>query len=227
MSSEGAKVDPPSAEECVDMSPGLRLALSAPPAAIVTLALMGFMQFLIAERPGSDVGASSDSGIRFGTVEIPKPPPPPTPTTIQKVEPKPMPPDAPGFKGPATGTRVVPSGNPDAPTMPTLRPPDFRSHATPGFVPGMGDGLIPVSMISPAYPVDAAMRGIEGWVEVEFTVRIDGSTGDVRIVGAEPRKVFDSAAIAAVQRWRFQAPTVDGAAQTIRTQQRITFVLTD
>jgi periplasmic protein TonB len=208
------------------MTPGLRLALSALPAALVTLALMGFMQFLIAERPGGGTGASTDSGIRFGTVELPKPTPPPTPQTIEKPDPKPMPPDASGIRGQFKGTRAVPRGNPEPVPMPPLGPPVF-SRTPPGVGSSMGDGLIPRSMISPAYPVDAAMRGIEGWVEVEFLVRLDGTTSEIRIVGAEPRNVFNAAAIAAVQRWSFQPPTVGGTPQPIRTQQRISFVLTD
>jgi protein TonB len=41
-------------------------------------------------------------------------------------------------------------------------------------------------------------------VQVEFTVGTDGSVTSARVVNAEPRRVFDRAALDAVQRWRFQ-----------------------
>ena len=48
-------------------------------------------------------------------------------------------------------------------------------------------------------------RGMIGWVELEFTVRADGSTGDIVVTNSNPRRTFDSAAIAAVSRVALQA----------------------
>ena len=56
----------------------------------------------------------------------------------------------------------------------------------------------------PSYPLDAARKRVEGWVDVEFTVKADGSVRDTLIRNAQPAGVFDQAAIKAVEKWRFK-----------------------
>ncbi|HRQ66109.1 MAG TPA: TonB family protein [Xanthomonadaceae bacterium] len=206
------------------MTPGFRLALSALPAAIVTMALVSFMQFLITGKPGG-ADPTSSAGIRFGSIEVPQPPPPvdtrKPPQRTELTQP-------PGVESLGEG-RLRVRHSPSPPEDLILESPDLPPISKIGPIgpPTSDSSLVVLSQVQPAYPVEAALRGIQGWVEVEFTVRIDGSTGDILIKSADPPRVFNSAAIAAVQRWRFQAPTVDGTPQPIRTQQRITFVLTD
>jgi TonB family protein len=53
----------------------------------------------------------------------------------------------------------------------------------------------------PEYP--AAARGARGYVEVEFTVTPGGTVESPRVVAAEPRSVFEAAALAAVARRRY------------------------
>jgi periplasmic protein TonB len=209
------------------MTPGSRLALSALPAAIITLLLVAFMQSLIAERPDRGAAATGTHGIRFGTVELPKPPVPPEPVTIEPPPSKPSPPDAHGIRENIRGSHSVSFGAPDAPPLPPFVLPDPRSSSPLGYGAAPGSGLMPVTRVAPIYPTEAVVAGIEGWVEVEFTVRIDGSTADVRILDAQPRNVFNRSAVAAVQRWRFRPPVVDGVPREARTRQRIDFVLPD
>lgn len=64
-----------------------------------------------------------------------------------------------------------------------------------------------VAYVPPDYPPRAAARGIEGWVDVEFMVGADGQPRSARVVNASPRGVFDSAALDAVAKWRYEAPT--------------------
>lgn len=64
--------------------------------------------------------------------------------------------------------------------------------------------LRPLSTPAPQFPRDALRAGQSGEVQVEFTVGTDGSVTSARVVNAEPRRVFDRAALDAVQRWRFQ-----------------------
>jgi TonB family protein len=66
--------------------------------------------------------------------------------------------------------------------------------------------LVRIAHAAPVYPQRAASRGIEGWVEVEFTVSADGRPRDARIVDADPRGVFDSSALAAIASWRYEPP---------------------
>jgi len=61
-----------------------------------------------------------------------------------------------------------------------------------------------ISTPAPRYPPDALRAGTGGEVQVEFTVGVDGSVGDVRVVRADPPRTFDREAINAVRRWRFE-----------------------
>ena len=65
----------------------------------------------------------------------------------------------------------------------------------------------PISTPAPRYPPDALRAGQSGEVLVEFTVNPDGSVGNARVVRADPPRVFDREAVAAVRRWRFEPVT--------------------
>lgn len=73
-----------------------------------------------------------------------------------------------------------------------------------------------VRMTTPQYPESARKRGIEGWVEVAFTVMPNGSVEDVEVRNASPADVFDDAAVRAVRQWRFEPVVRNGE----RVQQR-------
>jgi TonB family protein len=57
--------------------------------------------------------------------------------------------------------------------------------------------------VAPKYPRSAQRRNLSGFVEVEFVVNTDGSTGEFGIVNAMPNKIFDASAEKAVSRWKF------------------------
>lgn len=61
-----------------------------------------------------------------------------------------------------------------------------------------------ISTPLPSYPAEAARSGTSGEVQVEFTVGVDGSVTNVRVVRATPPRVFDREATNAVRRWRFE-----------------------
>jgi TonB family protein len=82
------------------------------------------------------------------------------------------------------------------------------------------DGLQPLIAGVPEYPAAAAARSVRGYVEVEFTVTPAGTVDSPRVVSADPRGVFDSAALAAVARRRY-AEDQARAPQTIT--ERIVF----
>jgi TonB family protein len=63
--------------------------------------------------------------------------------------------------------------------------------------------LEPLVMVTATYPVDAQKRGLEGFVEVEFTVTPFGDVQQARVTNAEPAGVFERAALSAVSRWRY------------------------
>lgn len=64
--------------------------------------------------------------------------------------------------------------------------------------------LVAVSTPQPAYPPEARRSRTSGEVVLRFTVNTDGSVGDIDVVSARPRGVFERSAQAAVRRWRFQ-----------------------
>jgi TonB family protein len=75
--------------------------------------------------------------------------------------------------------------------------------ARPAAADGADGGLKPLIAIVPEYPAGALVRGVKGHVDLEFTVNAAGRVEKPRIVAAEPKGVFDSAALAAVQRRRY------------------------
>jgi periplasmic protein TonB len=84
---------------------------------------------------------------------------------------------------------------------------------------------IPVSSIRVHYPANALRNSLEGWVDVAFTVNADGTVGNVQVVGAEPRHVFDNAAVDAIRHAKFSPALRDGVAVESQQHQRIQFSL--
>jgi TonB family protein len=80
-----------------------------------------------------------------------------------------------------------------------------------------------VRMVSPAYPDAARKRGIEGWVELAFTVQTNGSVDQVEVRNASPADVFDDAAIRAVRQWRFEPVEKNGERVEQRAMVRLKF----
>jgi len=77
----------------------------------------------------------------------------------------------------------------------------------------------------PVYPASAESHGVEGWVDVEFTVASDGSTRDAVVLDASPKGVFDSAVLNAVRRWRYEPRIVAGKPIDQRVKVRLRFKL--
>ncbi|HUS23971.1 MAG TPA: energy transducer TonB [Candidatus Binatia bacterium] len=76
--------------------------------------------------------------------------------------------------------------------------------ASEGF--GRGEGfsgkeLIPLSTARPQMPEWACRQKIRGWVEAVFTVMPNGRVQDVKIVDAQPRGVYEIAAIESISNW--------------------------
>jgi TonB family protein len=78
---------------------------------------------------------------------------------------------------------------------------------------------------APVYPREAQRKGVEGWVDVEFTIARDGSTRDLVVRDAERGEVFGEAALDSVRRWRFEPVMRNGEAVAQRAVLRVRFVL--
>jgi periplasmic protein TonB len=75
-----------------------------------------------------------------------------------------------------------------------------------------------ISTPAPRFPPEALRAGTSGEVQVEFTVGVDGSVTSARVVRANPPRVFDREAVAAVRRWRFEP-----VAAPVTTRRAIAF----
>jgi protein TonB len=70
--------------------------------------------------------------------------------------------------------------------------------------PARSADLVAVSTPQPPYPPDAYRDGTSGEVVARYTVNPDGSVGDVSIVTAKPRGVFERGVQSTVRRWKYQ-----------------------
>ncbi|MDJ0760091.1 MAG: TonB family protein [Woeseiaceae bacterium] len=85
--------------------------------------------------------------------------------------------------------------------------------------------LTRVKYVAPKYPRSAERRGISGWVDIIFTVSLDGSVRDVEVRGSDPGDTFVASAIAAVERWEFEPIRENGSAVEKRAGVRLMFAL--
>ena len=66
---------------------------------------------------------------------------------------------------------------------------------------------------------------MDGWVDLQFMVMTDGSVGDVSVVGADPAGVFETPAMDAVRKWKYQPILRDGKPINQRARVRVRFAL--
>lgn len=80
-----------------------------------------------------------------------------------------------------------------------------------------GGEYMPIVKVAPQYPRRALARGIEGYVTVSFTVTETGRTRDVVVLEAVTKEgkatsIFDRAAKAAAEKFKYQPRVQDGVA---------------
>jgi TonB family protein len=85
--------------------------------------------------------------------------------------------------------------------------------------------LTVVDYVAPEYPRNAAMRGVQGWVDVEFTVASDGSTRNIAVADASHDRYFRDEAMAAVSQWRFEPRVFMDRPIDQKSYTRVRFVL--
>lgn len=127
-----------------------------------------------------------------------KPPPPPSMTVsdMEKPQNEPMDIDMPNIDLPAAG---VGGGAFIS---------NFQGQAHSG-----DRERLPKFRIEPEYPMKARQEGIEGFVKLMIDITSEGTVSNVRIIEAEPRRMFETAAKRAVLRWKYDPLYVDGEAQ--------------
>ncbi len=87
--------------------------------------------------------------------------------------------------------------------------------------------VLPIVRIDPQWPREALIEGIEGYVLVEVTIGADGSVKDVRVIQAEPKRMFDRNVIRAVLKWKFKPRIINGVPVERKAIQMLEFTLDD
>jgi periplasmic protein TonB len=67
-----------------------------------------------------------------------------------------------------------------------------------------GKPLVPLSTARPQMPDWACKQKLNGWVEAVFVVMPNGRVQDVKIVDADPRGVFEAAAVESISNWIYE-----------------------
>jgi len=78
---------------------------------------------------------------------------------------------------------------------------------------------------APEYPQSALSHQIAGSVVLMYTVDTSGMPRDVHVIESTPPGVFDSAAVAAVRRWRYAPTVVNGTAVEVPVRTQVRFEL--
>lgn len=133
----------------------------------------------------------------------------------------PKPPDVP----PEVPPQDMDSVDPNAPSV-NVPPPTVAQNVDIGGPGGMniaeGDYL-PIVRVAPVYPSRALSRGIEGFVDLSFTVTTAGTVADPVVIQSTST-LFDRAAIRAVLKFKYKPRVVDGEPVAVpNVKTRITF----
>jgi periplasmic protein TonB len=111
-----------------------------------------------------------------------------------------------------------------APTAPEPPPATATKAAAPAASANSRSAEL-VKSVSPDYPREAYVKHQEGSVDLEFTVTTDGKVTDAVVVSSQPARVFDDAALKAVQRYRFNPKLDNGKAVEERMKRHLEFKL--
>lgn len=133
----------------------------------------------------------------------------------------PKPPETP----PETPPQDMDTVDPDAPSI-NISAPQVDTTADIGGPAGMniaeGDYL-PIVRVAPVYPARALSRGLEGYVDMSFTVTSTGTVKDPN-VDFSTSSLFERAAIRAVLKFKYKPRVVDGIPVEVpNVKTRITF----
>ena len=186
---------------------------------VVTLSLLFIMQLLIVTGKQALTEPRDRHKLEFVRVkrnenlntedfEPEKPPPPPeTP--------------------PETPPQDMDNIDPDAPSI-DIPAPTVTADTNVGGPGGMniaeGDYL-PIVRVAPVYPARALSRGLEGFVDLSFTVTTAGTVKDP-IVIQSTSSLFERAAVRAVLKFKYKPRVVDGVPVEVPgVKTRISFQL--
>ena len=198
-----------------------RYAFSVVVGVVVTLGLLFIMQLLIAT--GQKALTEPRERLQLDFVRVKRN----ENLQLQEVQPEkpPKPPEVPPETPPQTLDNIDPSG----PTL-SIPAPQVSANTEIGGPGGMniaeGDYL-PIVRVAPVYPARALSRGLEGYVDMSFTVTTAGTVKDP-IVLFSTSSLFERAATRAVLKFKYKPRVKDGVPVEVPgVKTRITFKLED
>ncbi len=122
--------------------------------------------------------------------------------------------------GPPPGAALAPVAFVEAQPLPLKSATDSALQS-----PVAVSSLTRTRYVAPKYPRSAERRNQSGWVDVVFTVDVDGTTKDIEIRNSEPGDVFVGAAVRAVEKWEFEPVLDNGVPVERRANIRMMFAI--
>lgn len=177
--------------------------------------------------PAPEPPPVTESTISLPEVELPEEPVEPVEIDSQlpeltEVKPQPRPEPTPEPR-PEPTPQPIESAPASVDTAPAVREAAPEAQPAPSNEPVNVGQITPTNQVGPTYPPRAQRRGMEGYVEVAFTIRRNGSvdSASIRVTSAQPRRVFDDAARDAIAKWQFEpSDRLRNATQRIEFQLR-------
>jgi TonB family protein len=83
--------------------------------------------------------------------------------------------------------------------------------------------LSPIDTPQPVYPVEAKENGIQGDVEIRFTISKSGTVEAVDVISGD--RILADAVVNAVRKWKYKPYELDGAPIAVRTHRTFSFSL--
>jgi protein TonB len=194
-----------------------RYAFSIVVGIVVTMSLLFLMQVLIATGKQALTKPRDRAKLEFVRVKRNEA----LNTEDFTPEKPPKPPETP----PETPPQDMDSIDPTAPSI-SVAPPTVSAETSIGGPGGMniaeGDYL-PIVRVAPVYPARALSRGLEGYVDMAFTVTTTGTVKDPVVVFSTS-SLFERAATRAVLKFKYKPRVVDGVPVEVpNVKTRITF----
>jgi len=175
---------------------------------VVTFGLFVFMAFLVSSGDRNKEEQQENIIVEVNTTppksaaeqrrRVPPPPPPPPKSPPKQAAPEPessnntsgLSFNLPGVQmsGPSTGL------------------------SAPGAGIGRDGDATPIVRIEPKYPMQAARDGKEGYVILSFSINAIGGVEDVKVIEANPKRVFDKEARRALRKWKYKPKVEEGKA---------------
>ena len=198
-----------------------RYAFSIVIGVVVTMSLLFLMQVLIATGKQALTKPRDRAKLEFVRVKRNEA----LNTEDFTPEKPPKPPETP----PETPPQDMDNVDPSAPSI-SVAPPTVSTDTSIGGPGGMnvaeGDYL-PIVRVAPVYPARALSRGLEGYVDLAFTVTTTGTVRDP-VVLFSTSSLFERAATRAVLKFKYKPRVVDGVPVDVpNVKTRITFKIED